>query len=143
MTQPRPRERCLPQLPSALGVKQMHQTYQELIRRQGNKPERKYKDLLPGTPVYAQHKPNARWETATVVCKADALNFYWITYENRTQQPKTYRCTCTAFKIRSTPNEGEQKAQMEIMEATNRFQLISAASYSLCLRRSKCVQFYG
>ena len=77
MTQPRPRKRCVPQLPSALGAKQMHQTCQELVRRQGNKPEREYQDLLPGTPVYVQHKPNARWEAATVVCKADAPNSYW------------------------------------------------------------------
>ena len=47
MTQCRPRERYLPQLPSALGAKEMHQTCQELIKRQGAKPERKdYQELF-------------------------------------------------------------------------------------------------
>ena len=90
MTQCRPRERCLPQLPSALGAKQMHQTCQKLIRRQGNKPQKEYQDPLPGIPVYIQHKPNARWEPAT-----------------------TCRCTHRALKVRSVPIEGEQKAQNE------------------------------
>ena len=52
MTQCTPREKSLPQLASALGAPEMHQTCQELIKRQGNsKPERKYQELLPGTPV--------------------------------------------------------------------------------------------
>ena len=51
MTQCTLREKNLPQLPSALGAPEMHQTHQELIKRQGNKPERKYQELLPGTPV--------------------------------------------------------------------------------------------
>ena len=51
MTQCTPREKNLPQLPSALGAPEMHQTRQELIRRQGNKPEREYQELLPYTPV--------------------------------------------------------------------------------------------
>ena len=57
MTQCTPREKNLPQLPSALGAPEMHQTCQELIKRQGNnKPERKYQELLPVTPVWVQHK---------------------------------------------------------------------------------------
>ena len=60
MTQCTPREKSLPQLPSALGAPEMHQTFQELIKRQGNsKPERKYQELLPGTPVWVQHRQNA------------------------------------------------------------------------------------
>ena len=51
MTQCTPREKNLPQLPSALGAPKMHQTHQELIKRQGNKPKRKYQKLLPGAPV--------------------------------------------------------------------------------------------
>ena len=51
MTQCTPREKNLPQLPSALGAPEMHQTHQELIKRQGNKPEREYQELLLGTPV--------------------------------------------------------------------------------------------
>ena len=39
MTQCTPREKNLPQLPSALGAPEIHQTHQELIKRQGNKPE--------------------------------------------------------------------------------------------------------
>ena len=42
LTQRTPREKSLPQLPSALGAPEMHQTHQELIKRQGNKPERNY-----------------------------------------------------------------------------------------------------
>ena len=40
LTQCTPREKNLPQLPSALGALEMHQTFQELIKRQGNKPEK-------------------------------------------------------------------------------------------------------
>ena len=62
MAQHRPREKNLPQLLSALGVPEMHQTYQELIKRQGNQPEREYQELLPGTPVWVQHWQNAQWK---------------------------------------------------------------------------------
>ena len=67
MTQHTPRKKNLPQLPSALGAPEIHQTHQELIKRQGNKPERKYQELLPGTPVWVQHGQNATWEPAIVV----------------------------------------------------------------------------
>ena len=67
MTQCTPREKNLPQSHSAPGAPEMHQTCQELIKRQGNKPERKYQELLPGTPVWVQHKQNATWEPAIVV----------------------------------------------------------------------------
>ena len=54
MTWCTPREMNLPQLPSALGAPEMYQIHQELIKRQGSnsKPERKYQELLPGTPVW-------------------------------------------------------------------------------------------
>ena len=45
----------------------MHQTQQELMKRQGNKPEKNYIELTPGTPVWVQHKQNATWEQAIVV----------------------------------------------------------------------------
>ena len=68
MTQHTPREKNLPQLPNALGAPEMEQTCQEFIKRQGNnKPERKYQELLPGIPVWVQHKQNATWEPAIVV----------------------------------------------------------------------------
>ena len=51
MTQHTPREKDLPQLPSTLGAQEMHQTQQELMKRQGNKPEKSYIELTPGTPV--------------------------------------------------------------------------------------------
>ena len=90
----------------------MHQTCQELIRRQGNnKSERKYQELLPGTPVWVQHRQNATWEP-TIVVNQCALNSYWMIQENGAEQPKMYRCTRTMLKIRSTPTDGEQKAQM-------------------------------
>ena len=81
MTQCTPREKSLPQLPSALGAPEMHQTDQELIKRQGNKPKRKYQDLLPGTLVWVQHRQNATWEPAIVVNQC-APNSYWIMQEN-------------------------------------------------------------
>ena len=90
----------------------MHQTCQELIKRQGNKPERNYTELVPGTPVWVQHRQNATWELATVVNQC-APNSYWIMQENGAEQPKVYRCTRTMLKIRSTPTEGEQAAQMK------------------------------
>ena len=69
MTQCTSREKNLPQLPSALGAPEMHQTHQKLIKRQRStsKPERKYQELLPGTPVWVQHRQNATWEPAIVV----------------------------------------------------------------------------
>ena len=81
MIQCTPREKSLPQLPSALGAPEMHQTHQELIKRQGNKPKRKYQELLPGTLVWVQHRQNATWEPAIVVNQC-APNSYWIMQEN-------------------------------------------------------------
>ena len=75
MIQCTPREKNLPQLPSALGTPEMHQTHQKLIKRQGNKPERNYIKLAPGTPVWVQHRHNATWKPATVVNQC-ALNSY-------------------------------------------------------------------
>ena len=112
LTQRTPREKNLPQLPSALGAPEMHQTHQELIKRQGNKPERSYIELAPGTPVWVQHRQNATWEPTTVVNQC-APNSYWIIQENGTEQPRVYRHTRTMLKIRSTPTEGEQTAQMK------------------------------
>ena len=105
ITQHTPRETNLPQLPSALGAQEMHQTWQELIKRQGNKPNRNYSELFPGTPVWVQHRQNATWEPAIVVNQC-APNSYWIMHENGAEQPKVYRCTRTMLKIRSTPTEG-------------------------------------
>ena len=83
LTQCTPREKNLPQLPSALGAPEMHQAHQELIKRQGNKTELNYIELAPGTPVWVQHRQNATWEPATVVnqCAPDS---YWIMQENGT-----------------------------------------------------------
>ena len=67
LTQCTPREKNLRQLPSALGSLEMHQAHQDLIKRQGNKPEINYIELAPGTPVWVQHRQNATWEPATVV----------------------------------------------------------------------------
>ena len=77
MTQHRPMEKNLPQLLSALGAPEMHKTHQELIRRQGNKAEKEYQELLPGTPVWVQHKQNATWEP-TIVVNQCAPNSHWI-----------------------------------------------------------------
>ena len=113
MTQCTLREKSLPQLPSALGVPEMHHTHQKLIKRPGNnsKPERKYQELLLGTPVWVQHKQNAILEPALVVNQC-APNSYWIMQENGAEQPKVYRCTRSMLKIRSTPTDDEKKAQM-------------------------------
>ena len=89
LTQHTPREKNLPQLPSALGAPEMHQTCQEL-KRQGNKPERNYTELAPGTQVWVQHRQNATWQPATVVNQC-APNSYWIMQENGAEQPKVYR----------------------------------------------------
>ena len=62
LTQHTPRGKNLPQLPSALGAPEMHQTYKALMKRQGNKPERNYIELVPGTPVWVQPRQNATWE---------------------------------------------------------------------------------
>ena len=97
------------QLLSALSAPEMHHISQEIIKRQGNKPERNYTELATGTPVWVQHRQNATWEPARMVNQC-ALNSYWIMQENSAEQPKVYRCTRTMLKIRSTPNEGKQIA---------------------------------
>ena len=79
-----PREKDLPQLPSTLRAQEMHQTQQELMKRQGNKPEKSYIELTPGTPVWIQHRQNTTWEPATVVSQC-TLNSYWIMQENGTE----------------------------------------------------------
>ena len=106
LTQCTPREKNLPQLPSTLGAQEMYQTCQELIKMQGNKPEKSYIELNPGTPVCIEHRQNATWEPAIVINQC-APNSYWIMQENGTEQPKVYRCTRTMLKIRSTPTEVE------------------------------------
>ena len=107
ITQRTHREKDLLQLPSTLGAQEMHQTQQELMKRQGNKPEKSYIELTPGTPVWVQHRQNATWEPATVVSQCTP-NSYWIMQENGTEQPKVYRRTRSMLKIRSTPTEAEQ-----------------------------------
>ena len=67
LTQHTPREKNLPKLPSTLGAQEIHQTQQELMKSQGNKPEKSYIEFTPGTPVWVQHKQNATWEPATVI----------------------------------------------------------------------------
>ena len=90
----------------------MHQTHQEPIKKQVNKPERNYIELAPGTPVWVPHRQNVTWEPAIVVNQY-APNSYWIMQENGTEQPRVYRCARTMLKIRSTPTEGERTAQMK------------------------------
>ena len=58
------------------------------MKRQGNKPEKSYIELTPGTPVWVQHRQNATWEPATVVSQC-IPNSYWIMQENGTEQPKS------------------------------------------------------
>ena len=90
----------------------MYQPQQELMKRQGNKPEKSYIELTPGTPVWVQHRQNATWEPATMINQC-APNSYWIMQENGTEQPKVYRCTRTMLKIRSTPTDVEQTGHMK------------------------------
>ena len=112
MTQRTPREKDLPQLPSALDAQEMYQICQELMKRQGNKPEKSYIELAPGTPVWVQHRQNATWEPATVINQC-VPNSYWIMQENGTEQPKVYRCTRTMLIIRSIPTEVEWTGHMK------------------------------
>ena len=112
LTQRSPREKNLPQLPSTLGAQEMYQTRQELMKRQGNKPEKSYIELTQGTPVWIQHRQNATWEPAMVINQC-APNSYWIMQENGTEQPKVYRHTRTMLKIRSTPTDVEQTGHMK------------------------------
>ena len=107
ITQCTPREKDLPQLPSTLGVQEMYETHQELIRRQQNKPEKSYIELTPGTPIWVQHRQNTSWEPATVINQC-TTNSYWIMQENGTEQPKVYKRTRSMLKIRCTPTEVEQ-----------------------------------
>ena len=111
ITQCTPRKKDLPQLPSTLGAQEMYQTQQELMKRQGNKPEKNYIELTPGTPLWVQHRQNTTWESATVVSQC-TTNSYWIMQENGTDQPKVYRRTRSMLKIRSTPTEAKQTGYM-------------------------------
>ena len=101
ITQCTPREKDLPQLLSTLGAQEMYETCQELIRRQQNKPEKNYIELIPGMPAWVQHRQNTSLEPATVVSQCTS-NSYWIMQENGTDQPKVYRRTRTMLKIRCT-----------------------------------------
>ena len=111
ITQCTPRKKDLPQLPSTLGAQEMYQTCQELMKRQGNKPEKNYIELNPGTPVWVRHRQNTTWEPATVVSQC-TTNSYWIMQENGTEQPRVYGRTRSMLKIRSTPTEAEQTGYM-------------------------------
>ena len=111
ITQHTPREKDLLQLPSTLGAQEMHQTLQELMKRQGIKLEKSYIELTSGTPVWVQHRQNATWEPATIVSQCTP-NSYWIMQENSMEQPKVYRRTRSLLKIRSTPTEAEQTGYM-------------------------------
>ena len=111
ITQCMPRQKDLPQLPRTLEAQEMHQTQQELMKRQGNKPEKSYIELTPGTPVWVQHRQNATWEPATVVSQCTP-NSYGIMQENGTEQLKVYRRTRSMLKIRSTPTEAKQTGYM-------------------------------
>ena len=82
------------------------------MKRQGNKPEKSYIELAPGTPVWVQHRQNATWEPATVINQC-APNSYWIMQENGTEQPKVHRCTRTMLKIRSTPTDVKWTGHMK------------------------------
>ena len=118
ITQCTPREKDLPQLPSTLGAQEMHQTRQELMKRQGNKLENSYIELDSGTPVWVKHRQNATWEPAIVVNQC-APNSHWIMQENGTEQPKVYRCTRTMLKIRSTPNSSQMDRTHEGLSDRN------------------------
>ena len=82
------------------------------MKRQGNKLEKSYIELDPGTPVWVQHRQNATWEPAIVVNQC-APNSYWIMQENGTEQPKVYRCTRTMLRIRSTPTAVKRTGHMK------------------------------
>ena len=111
ITQCTPREKDLPQLPSTLGAQEMYQTQQELMKRQGNKSEKNYIELTPGTPLWVQHRQNTTWEPATVVSQC-TTNSYWIMQENGTEQPKVYRRTRSMLNIRSTPTDRVHEQQV-------------------------------
>ena len=81
------------------------------MKRQGNKPEKSYIELTPGTPVWVQDRQNAVWEPATVVSQCTP-NSYWIMQENGTEQPKVYRRTRSMLKIRCAPTEAKQTGYM-------------------------------
>ena len=98
------------------------------MKRQGNKPEKSYIELTPGTPVWVQDRQNATWEPATVINQC-APNSYWIMQENGIEQPKVCRHTRTMLKIRSTPTDVEQIGHMqdyltEIRKLESRIQAI-------------------
>ena len=89
------------------------------MKRQGNKPEKSYIELTPGTPVWVQHRQNATWEPAIVLNQC-APNSYWIIQDNGTEQPKVYRHTRTMLKIRSTPTEAEHTGYMNDQSTESR-----------------------
>ena len=101
LTQRTPREKDLPQLPSTLGAQEMHDTHQEIIRRQPSRPERHYPELTPGMAVWVQHRQSASWEPAIVASQINP-NSYWIMQENGDGQPKLYKRTRSMLKIRCT-----------------------------------------
>ena len=91
----------------------MKETCQGQVRRQGTNQRREYQELSPGTPVWVQHKHHENWAPATLGNNADEPNSYSIMCENGTEQPRIYRCTHTALKIRSCSTDGEAKSHLK------------------------------
>ena len=75
MTESRKSESNIPAIPNTVrgsvqdkihhihqGLVSQQERILELIKRQGNRPERNYIELTPGTPVWVQHRQNVIWE---------------------------------------------------------------------------------
>ena len=81
----------------------MHNVDEELIRRQGNCPEREYSMLDTGTLVYVQNSRQENWQPAIMVKPTDAPDSYWVQFGNGA----ILRRTCSALKVKSSPTCGE------------------------------------
>ena len=92
----------------------MHDTCQEIIRRQPSRPERHYPELTPGMAVWVQHRQSASWEPAIVASQINP-NSYWIMQENGEGQPKLYKRTRSMLKIRCTE---VQRSSFEYNQST-------------------------
>ena len=59
MIQRKARATKLPELPSSIGTHNTHNVHEQMIRKQGNRPEAEYSVLDPATPVYVQDSRGA------------------------------------------------------------------------------------
>ena len=107
--QRKPRATKLPELPSSIGTHNMHNVHEQMIRKQGNRPEAEYSVLDLATPVYVQDSRGAQWRPGTEQKPVDGPDSYWMQFPGGS----VIRRTHCAFKMRPTFTERKVHSQQQ------------------------------